>query len=38
MDDGKIFMAFFVNRNEHPFHDTVGLTVKIEEYPLQAAA
>jgi single-stranded-DNA-specific exonuclease len=38
MDDGKIFMAFFVNRNEHPFHDTVGLAVKIEEYPFQAAA
>ena len=38
MDAGKIFMAFFVNRNEHPFHDTVGLTVEIVEHPLQAAA
>jgi hypothetical protein len=38
MDEGKRFIALFVNRNEHPFHDTVGLTVKIVEYPFQAAA
>ncbi|MFZ0451945.1 MAG: HIRAN domain-containing protein [Desulfatiglandaceae bacterium] len=31
MDQGKRFIALFVNRNEHPFHDTVGLTVKISE-------
>jgi len=31
MDKGKRFIALFVNRNEHPFHDTVGLTVKISE-------
>ena len=38
MDAGRRLIALFVNRNEHPFHDTVGLTVKIAEYPLQAAA
>ena len=38
MDAGKRFIALFVSRNEHPFHDTVGLTVKIVEYPFQAAA
>ena len=38
MDEGKRFIALFVNRNEHPFHDTVGLTVKIVEYPYQVAA
>ena len=38
MDDGRRFLALFVNRNEHPFHDTVGLRVKIVEYPLQVAA
>ena len=38
MDAGKNLFALFVSRNEHPFHDTVGLAVKIVEYPLQAAA
>jgi hypothetical protein len=38
MDAGRRYMALFVSRNEHPFHDTVGLTVKIVEYPFQAAA
>ena len=38
MDAGRNLFALFVSRNEHPFHDTVGLTVKIVEYPLQAAA
>jgi len=38
MDAGKRYIAFFVNRNEHPFHDTVGLTVKIVEYPYQQVA
>lgn len=38
MDAGKNLFALFVSRNEHPLFDTVGLTVKIEEYPLQAAA
>ena len=38
MDGGGRFIALFVNRNEHPFHDTVGLTVKIVEYPYQVAA
>ena len=38
MDDGKDFIALFVSRNEHPLHDIVGLTVKIVEYPFQAAA
>lgn len=38
MDRGERFMAFFVSRNEHPLHNTVGLTVRVEEYPyLQAA-
>lgn len=38
MDAGRRLIALFVNRNEHPFHDTVGLTVKIVEYSYQAAA
>jgi hypothetical protein len=38
MDEGRSFMAFFVSRNEHPFHGTVGLTVRIEECPCQEAA
>jgi hypothetical protein len=38
MDQGRNFMAFFVSRNEHPFYGTVGLTVRIEEYPCQQAA
>jgi hypothetical protein len=38
MDQGKNFMAFFVSRNEHRSHRTVGLTVRIEEYPCQKAA
>jgi hypothetical protein len=38
MDKGKRFTALFVNRNEHPLYDTVGLTVKIVEYPYEAAA
>jgi hypothetical protein len=38
MDQGRQFMAFFVSRNEHSLHRTVGLTVRIEEYPCQDAA
>ena len=38
MDAGRRFIALFVNRNEHPLFDKVGLTVKIVEYPFQAAA
>jgi hypothetical protein len=38
MDKGKRFIALFVNRNEHPLHDTVGLTVKIVEYSYEVAA
>jgi len=38
MDEGKRFIALFVQRNESPFHDTLGLTVKIVEYPCQMAA
>ena len=38
MDAGKNLFALFVSRNEHPFHDTLGLTVKIVEYPFQMAA
>lgn len=33
MDAGKDFIALFVRRNESPFHDIVGLTVKIIEIP-----
>ena len=33
MDAGRSFLALFVNRNESPFHDTVGLTVEIVETP-----
>ena len=38
IDAGRKFIALFVNRNEHPLFDKVGLTVKIVEYPYQAAA
>ena len=38
MDDGREFIAFFVSRNEDSTHRTVGLTVRIEELPLQEAA
>ena len=38
MDAGRNLIALFVSRNEHPLFDTLGLTVKIEEYPFQAAA
>jgi hypothetical protein len=31
MDEGRQFMAFFVNRNVHPLYKTVGLTVEIRE-------
>jgi len=33
MDAGKDFIALFVRRNESPFYDIVGLTVKIIELP-----
>ena len=33
MDAGKEFIALFVRRNESPFHNIVGLTVKIIEIP-----
>jgi hypothetical protein len=38
LDAGGNFIAQFVSRNEHPFHDIVGLTVRIVEYPYQMAA
>jgi hypothetical protein len=38
LDEGKRLFALFVQRNESPYHDTVGLTVKIVEYPYQMAA
>ena len=38
MDAGRRSIARFVNLNEHPLFDKVGLTVKIVEYPYQAAA
>lgn len=38
MDAGKNLFALFVSRNEHSFHDTVGLTVSVVECPYQAAA
>ena len=31
MDNGKKFLAEYVSRNEHPCHDTVGLTIRIVE-------
>lgn len=31
MDSGRSFQAYFVQRNESPYHDTVGMTVKIVE-------
>jgi len=33
MDAGRKFRAEFVCRNEHPLHDTVGLTIRIVEMP-----
>ena len=38
LDAGRNFIAQFVSLNEHPCHDTVGLTVRIVEYPCQMAA
>ncbi len=38
MDAGKRFYAKILNRNESPFHDTVGLTVEIVEYRIRKAA
>ena len=38
MDQGREFTAFFVRLNRHPYKSTVGLTVRIEEYPYEAAA
>ncbi len=38
MDAGRRLIALFVSRNEHPLFDTVGLAVKIVEYPYQLAA
>ena len=38
IDAGGEFIALFVQRNESPFHDTVGLTVRIVEYPYQMVA
>jgi len=34
MDSGSMFEAEFVSRNVSPFHDTVGLTIKL--IPMQA--
>ena len=31
MDSGRNFLAYFVQRNESPYHETVGMTVKIIE-------
>jgi hypothetical protein len=31
MDEGREFLALFVRRNESPYHETVGLMVKIVE-------
>jgi len=31
IDSDRSFLAYFVQRNEHPYHDTVGMTVKIVE-------
>ena len=33
IDNGHNFVAHFVSVNRSPFHDTVGLTVKITERP-----
>jgi hypothetical protein len=38
MDAGNRFFAKFIQRNESPFHDTVGLTIEIVEYRLRKAA
>jgi len=38
IDAGGNFIAQFVSRNEHPLHDTVGLTVKIVETYVRKAA
>ena len=38
IDAGRNFIALFVSRNQSPFHATVGLTVRIVEYPYQVAA
>ena len=38
MDAGRNLFALFVSRNDHPFHNTVGLTIEIVEYPYQVAA
>ena len=37
MDTGRDFLALFVSRNKHPHHKTMGLTVKIVEYPHDTA-
>lgn len=31
MDSGRCFEAEFISRNESPYHDTVGLTIRIIE-------
>jgi hypothetical protein len=31
MDEGRTFLAEYVNRNEYAPHDTIGLTVRIVE-------
>ena len=33
MDAGKFFRAYFVQRNESPYRDIVGMTVEIVEEP-----
>jgi hypothetical protein len=38
MDIGRKFLAMFVSRNESPFHDTVGLTVEIVEFPREVSS
>ena len=38
MDAGRSFLALFVSRNESQFHDTVGLTIEIVEFPSEVSA
>lgn len=38
MDSGRRFVAYFLCLNNHPSHDTVGLTVCIDGVPVRDAA
>ncbi len=33
MDAGKRFLAYFISQNKSPYHDTVGMIVRIVELP-----